>query len=433
MFAAAQYVGKVDDKPATPTLRAVGVLEWTGAAGKPKFARLVPVSIFDGDQLQDAGVYLARPEPLALEGEVEYLLKKNGHTIGLFDIQNSGREQGSWVGFGSWKPVPHPKPVFAATAPDFDYADDDKPILHRKHHAEDAPGGSGQGSGSAPDGDRPVLHRPLGSDSASNSAGSAPVDPDRPVLKEPQPAPPPTPAHAEGNVSPVPLTSMDPDRPHLIRGEVNGQSLRVTPTLMGLPPDMQQMVAVSDAANRPEHVWSYTWANEADQDKMKSAMEEVARTALGLNAPPPAPPAKTGHSTARKHAPPATPPAPAELEDEHFRVFELAYGSGATMVLTADTGGPLAQEKFVTLIAQPDLYGNVLTLFKSVTDGAHLDETPRMTLIDAVDALADNRGELLFELRGATGRQFALYRVLRGQANQIFITSPAYYGTSGEE
>ena len=41
-----------------------------------------------------------------------------------------------------------------------------------------------------------------------------------------------------------------------------------------------------------------------------------------------------------------------------------------------------------------------------------------MRLVDAVDAMADNRGELLFELRGATQRQFALYRVLRGQAER---------------
>jgi hypothetical protein len=45
-----------------------------------------------------------------------------------------------------------------------------------------------------------------------------------------------------------------------------------------------------------------------------------------------------------------------------------------------------------------------------------------MRLVDAVDALADNRGELLFELRGVTSRQFALYRVLRGQAEKIFVT-----------
>ncbi len=36
--------------------------------------------------------------------------------------------------------------------------------------------------------------------------------------------------------------------------------------------------------------------------------------------------------------------------------------------------------------------------------------------------MADNRGELLFELRGATQRQFALYRVLRGDAKRIFLS-----------
>ena len=102
-------------------------------------------------------------------------------------------------------------------------------------------------------------------------------------------------------------------------------------------------------------------------------------------------------------------------------------------MLSAHTDGPPAQQKFVTLIAQPDLYGNVLVLKKNVTDGAHLDEAPRMHLIDAVDALADNRGELLFELRGATQRQFALYRVLRGQAEQLFVTGGGQFGSSSSE
>jgi hypothetical protein len=75
-------------------------------------------------------------------------------------------------------------------------------------------------------------------------------------------------------------------------------------------------------------------------------------------------------------------------------------------------------------VAQPNLYGDVLVLLKSVTDAAHLDVTPRMRLVDAVDAMADNRGELLFELRGATQRQFALYRVLRGQADKLFSSAP---------
>jgi len=67
-------------------------------------------------------------------------------------------------------------------------------------------------------------------------------------------------------------------------------------------------------------------------------------------------------------------------------------------------------------------------LLKNVTDGAHLDETPRMKLVDAVDAMADNRGELLFEMRGQTQRQFALYRVLRGQAEKLFVSGGGELG-----
>jgi hypothetical protein len=153
----------------------------------------------------------------------------------------------------------------------------------------------------------------------------------------------------------------------------------------------------------------------------------MARDALGLTPPPPSPAPRK--PTSRKTAQPApAPPPPAPLLDENFRVFELAYGSGATLVLTARTDGPLNQQKFVTLIAQPDFYANLLILLKYVANGAHLDDTPRMRLIDAVDALADNRGELLFELRGATQRQFALYRVLRGQAEKLFITGPGEFG-----
>lgn len=103
------------------------------------------------------------------------------------------------------------------------------------------------------------------------------------------------------------------------------------------------------------------------------------------------------------------------------------------MVLSAHTDGAGPQQKFVTLIAQPDLYGSVVVLKKNVTDAAHLDVTPRMVLIDAVDAEADNRGELLFELRGRSQRQFALYRVYRGQMTQLFTSTPEYWASAQGE
>jgi hypothetical protein len=495
----AQYPGQVAKSAKdSPTLRSIAVLEWTGEAGKPKASRIVPVTVLDGGQLQDGGIYLARPQPLAVSGGVEYELQQNGKAVGLFDVQNAGQVQGSWVGFGSWKPLPVVKPKASMqelAKIDTQDAESDRPTLHRKKHADDgkdgkpdssdsgsaepagaddpdrpklhkkdSSGSDNAGSGSASDADRPTLHKKTGDDSSASSqqaddpdrptlhkktgdnagdtsaAGSATTettdDPDRPKLKKGKKA---KPAEDIGHAESLPDVT-DPDRPKLKRGKATGDSLEVAPSLMGMPADLQQAVAVSDAKSRPEHPWSYSWANAEDEAKMKSALEDIARDALGLKAPPaPKPVARRGTTrtaATRKTAKPVAPvpaPEPPPLEAEEFRVFELAYGSGATMVLTAHTSGPQAQQKFVTLVAQPDLYGNVLVLLKNVTDGAHLDEKPRMRLVDAVDVMADNRGELLFELRGDTQRQFAVYRVLRGQAEKLFAGGGGEYGVASNQ
>jgi hypothetical protein len=498
-----QYPGQVSkNSKETPELRSIAVLEWTGELDKPKASRLIPVVVLDGGVLQDGGVYLARPQPLALSGEVEYELDENGKPVGLYDIKNAGQEQGFWMGYGSWKPMPAPKRLALDLAKlDESDAQSDEPVLHRKHHADDAPAsgksgggsgsssGSGAGAGAQPadsDPDRPTLHRAPSSGSgspgtttgtASNSGTSsgsstadaggtsstnsttssneptlhkkdssadssasqstrtsaATDDSDRPVLKKSRKKQPEDVGHVESAGE-----DADPDRPRLKRGKSTADSLGVAPSLMGMPADMQQAVAVSDAKSHPDHPWDFQWSDPADQDKMKSTLEGLARDALGLTPPAPPAPKKTEAGTAAarraaRAAAAATAPEPAPLEDEKFRVFELAYGTGATLVLSAHTDGPLAQEKFVTLVAQPDLYGNVRVLLKSVTDGTHLDQTPRMRLVDAVDALADNRGELLFELRGATQRQFALYRVMRGQAEKLFVSGGADFGIESSE
>jgi hypothetical protein len=429
----AQYPGQVaKSSKVAPTPRAISVLEWTGEAGKPKSCRLVPVALLDQGVLQDGGVYLARPQPLALAGEVEYELEQNGQPMGLFDVENTGQEQGSWVGYGSWKPLPTPK-----AKPSMDELakltvndeDSDRPVLHRKHHADDAPAaGKGDSTSDGPppadDPDRPKLHKKESSDDSA-SASAPPDDPDRPVLKKEKKKKP----QDVGHVDSLPGVT-DPDRPQLKRGKPVGYTLNVIPSLMGLPPDMKQAVAVSDSKDRPAHPWAYSWANPDDEAKMKAALEDVARDARGLKPALPAPKRATNR---KKLVPPVEPLPPAPLTGEQFRVFELAYGSGATLVLTAHTDGTLAEQKFVTLIAQPDFYGNALVLLKYVAYGANLDETPRMRLVDAVDVLADNRGELLFELRGATGRQFALYRVLRGRAEKLFVTSGGEVGVASSE
>ena len=500
--ALAQYPGRItksDDKK-KPVLRSVAVLEWIGSPGKPSASRLVPVAVYDGEQLNDGTIYLPQPYPLAVSGGIEYELQTAGKPIGLYDLRGVGKEDGEWEGFGAWKALTAPEAKKAENAFNssslknggFGDVDDDKPVLKRKHPAgadtDDsnsggsgssskpaASSGAGTGSGSASaDPDRPTLHRKAGDDSGSggsgsgsSSGGTASADPDRPTLHRSK--------HTDDSDSGAGTAAPDPDRPRLRHGKPAGEEDAEIPMLKGLPPSMQQAVAVSDAYDHAEHPWKYSWANPDDEAKMKTALEAIARKELGLDKPAPAP-AKTAKTTVRKKTPlvPLTPPEPAPLADEQFRVFELAYGATATLVLTASTplpagtadhsassiassnsgdsdeppppvikrGKPTASssttattapantppapkpapQKFVTIIAQPDLYGGILVLYKTATDAARLDDKPRMRLVDAVDAMADNRGELLFELRGQTQRQFALYRVLRGSAEQLFAT-----------
>lgn len=402
---AAQYAGKVPEESKTkgPDLRAVAVLEWTGDPGHPKASRLVPITLWDGQELQDASIYKAQPEPLALQSEVEYKLEQNGKTIGYYVVSSAGQSQGTWVGFGSWKPLTPPKPAEAPQkVADFGGDNSGPPVLHRAKHSDES-GGKADASAPPPDPDRPTLKRA--------------------AKKNPQPGQEPQNDVAYSQpIANVP----DPDRPHLFRGKPSGTSSPVLPTLAGLPPDMHQTVAVSDAESHPDHVWSYSWANPDDAAKMKSDLENIARAALAP--PPPAqarrPQRRAANRRGKTSRTKTAAPPPLPLEDEQFRAFQLTYGGPATMVFSAHTQSGSAGEKFITLIAQPDLYGNVMVLFKHITDTDSLDDDPAMRLIDPVDAMADNRGELLFELRGATRREFALYRVVNGQVQKLFTSLP---------
>ncbi len=449
--AVAQYPGRItktEDK-GKPVLRAVAVLEWVGAPGKPSASRLIPVTVYDGEELNDGTLYLSRPEPLALAGGVEYELESAGKPVGLFDVYSAGQvswqasEQrvNAWRGYGVWKPLPKPAPPALNTS-GFDVAglDDSEPVLKRKHPkaaatASGKSGGTGPQAG-AGDPDRPTLQRrgdasSPASSSTQTAGGTGAVDPDRPTLRHLPKDNPASNASGDG-LRETGLNSTDPDRPLLKRGKPanpGNQSAK----LEGAPPKMEQLVAVSDVSPRMQHPWTYSWANPFVRATMQRALEAAARDALGMNAPP-APPKKTGPLKA------ATPAAmqsgsvdPARLGDEDFRSFELEYGAPPTMVFSASTPPPdlgaqpangraIYSQKFVTLIAQPDLYGKPIMLMKSVTDAAHLDQTPRMKLVDAVDAMGDNRAELLFELEGDGDRRFALYRVVGGQAERLFRT-----------
>jgi hypothetical protein len=449
--ARAQYPGHVDASQASnqPHLRATAVYEYTGDLKKPKANRLIPIAVWDGTQFQPGGLYLAQPAPLAVQTGTQYELELAGQPKGLFDVKEAENLAGSWVGVGVFQEEKSPQMAKLRPSrhmPEVvkDY-DPDKPhFAHRP--ADEGQGGTDSGSGGsgskAPpiDPDRPTLHKRTdtgdnggssgsgtgsGTSSASASgSGTANIDPDRPTLHRHGS----TGGDSGSSTSPGGTAPIDPDRPQLRYGRPATLETIDAPTaLTGVPAEMEQVAAVSDARGGDQHVFAYSWPSPDDMTKMKAALEEIAKKELTPSAAPPAakkPAVKTAASlrvAQRKKA--AAAPAAPDLSDEQLHTYELSYGGGATLVFSAAMKEPDGSTKYLTLIAKPDFYGNPQVLLKHVTSDKELEFNPRMRLVDAVDADGDHRAELIFELRGKNDRQFALYRVAGGSAEQVFTTA----------
>jgi len=418
----AQYPGRVDTSTAAsgPHLRATAIVEYTGDLAHMKASRLIPVAVWDGMQFQPGALYLAEPAPLAVLPGTQYELETDGRPKGFFNVNTPESLAGLWIGVGRYQA---PKVVTAKLQParvmPYVVADVDPDKPHFAHRPADEQQQTRNAGAPPVDPNRPTLHeRPGNNDGATPADGSSgDVDPDRPTFhRQAQ-----TLANTSSASAPPPI---DPNRPRLeYTAPEEQEKLDKPDALSGLPAEMHQIVAVSDPKTTDSESWTFNWSNLDDAAKMKADLEAVAEKAL---APPlPTAPAKTRATSARHSAhakKPVAPQAPM-LADEEFRVYSLSFGGGATMVLSARTTS--TPVKYVTIIAQPDFYGNAQVLLKHVTSGGDLDVSPRMRLVDAVDPRGDGRADLLFELRGRTFRQFALYRITGGQAMQDFVTQPS--------
>lgn len=450
-------------KPET-VVRAIGVYEWTGDMAKPAASRLIPVSLFIDNKFEDAAVYMARPVPFALLTGNVYQLEKAGKLVGTLDLafakhlvaapNATTTYDDGWFGYGKFFPPAPPKKV-AALKPVTKLSkingiddDDDKPHFSARSAtpgtggaAEPKPGSTPASSTPGDDPDRPTMRRhSSGSDTASNSGSTPADDPDRPTLKRHSSSDDARATVGDNpDVTTVPnsLTN-DPNRPILHRGKpTSAMTEDDLPKLSGLPGDEQlhQMVAVSDATDRPTHDFSRAWDDENEHQAILGKMQTVARAQLAAyetanGMVPPAPkasavePRRPGSKARRSPVKATPPPAPPveELKDEQLTGYTLSYGGSPTYVYYAHTDGLGGAQRFVTLVAQVNSQGEPEIAIKNVTDAAHLDRTPRMRLVDVVDAEASNRASLLFELRAQNSRQFALYRVIGAHADQIFVT-----------
>jgi hypothetical protein len=523
------------EKPDT-VVRAVAVYEWTGDEAKPTGSRLVPVSVFINKQLEDAGIYLARPVPFALDTGTVFEVQHSGLPEGVLQLVYERHLEGrgdtpfddGWLGYGAFKPAATQAEVMAAkqsgplpqvvasggkgphfggqpAATETAAADDSsRPSMKRRTD-------SGSGDATASSGaDSTAGKTPASSGSTSTSTTTASADPDRPVLQRRSDSggdASSTDSTAPGTASTTPTagstgsdtsgsrddsnkptmrrrtpdatdsnttdTTDDADRPTLKKrtpvtqgknqkrpqdqasvvgvGSLNDDADRPTlhrgsgaatpdiPALLGLPKDMRQKVAVSDAKDRPEHDFSRTWDSDVERADVLAKMEAIARARLAkydvappvAAAPPtlvapPAPAKAPAKSTAKTvkpvAAPPPPPAAPVALGDEQLRGYTLSYGGAATYVYSASSPGVGGATRYVSVVAQREPLGELKVALSSVTDSNHLDRTPWMRLVDVVDAEASNRASLLFELRAHSSRQFALYRVIGAAAEQIFQT-----------
>lgn len=464
--ACAQYVGHVDANQDSnkPTLRATAVLEYTGDLSKPTVSRLVPIAVWDGERYQPGAVYLADPVPLTVQHGTQYVLQVAGTPKGLFDVNAATNVQGSWIAIGTFqKPAPpnYAKLRRSRTLPRI-VVDDDKPHFAHVPAGDTSPGSASaknsqpssqpNSNSNAPDVDpeRPTLHRRAddGSsqstsdkgDSQSTSTNStaststANADPDRPTLHRDTHSAP-----ASAGENETATTATDPNRPRLEYGRPKElESLDAPSTVeiakLAHTPDanIEQIAAVSDPANRQPHSYVYSWNDPGGEKKAQAAIESVAQqllakaeqTSASLAAHEQSPRTRSPRSSRlsrRKAAAPALPALPPALSDEQFKAYELSYGGGATYIFSA-TSGEGDATRYITLIAQPDFSGTPRVLFKQITSQRDLDVIPRMKLVDAVDTDADNRAELVFALENTTGRQYAIYRVANGTAEQVFVT-----------
>jgi hypothetical protein len=322
--------------------------------------------------------------------------------------------------------------------------DPDRPTMKRRtsDSSDTSTTASTPQTGSTPgdDPDRPTMKRssPPAADGGTPPDTTAPVDtstddPDRPTLKRHSVQDAKRAAAEQSANGSVDALNNDPNRPNLHHGKpASSMTDEDLPKLTGIPPNLHQMVAVSDAVNRDPHPFALEWDDEAQHQAVLAKMQALARAQLaayGTTSATQATPA-TKQTATRKPTPtsarsrrttaPTAPPVP--LLDEELKAYTLSYGGDTTYVYSANTGGTGAALRYVTIVAQKDSLGEIKPALQSVTDAAHLYRTPRMQFVDVVDAEASNRASLLFELRTKNARQFALYRVIAAHPEQIFLT-----------
>jgi len=460
--------------------RAVGVLQMA-ANGKTS---LVPVAILVDGKFWDASAYKADPVPMALEPGTVYEAERAGSSLGLFTVSSALHSRAvnvpsPWIGTGKWVPAgseaPN-KPLRAETAPAGIDNSDAPPRLTRdptKVLQPASPPASStpppQSTGPSDSGDEPPrltkgVSPPASAPPASSTpAGQNPPGPASTGSKTPGDSQP-SDAKPDGakpddraNLPASDSGASAANRPTLRRGkpveplpedEVPGYSkpgaaASTAPSAdaakSAQPPADKAPVdivpAISDASGPEPKPFGFTWLKDEEGERrqqMVTLAKEQVRAYLAAQAKARiAPAAKPAGSQAARHTPAAKTKDPI-LENVQMKTYDLWTTNQPILVFSAEAHMPPPPagvaysavdselQYSIMLVAYPDMYNNLHKIYVGVTDKYHLDLTPRLELIDAVDADGDRRGELLFREISDGGSGWVIYRASADKLWKMF-------------
>lgn len=452
--------------------RALGLLQLT-PSGK---ATLIPIAILVEGKFYDASEYKADPVPMALDSGTVYEAEQAGDSLGLFTVSSAlhSKNPGSphpWVGAGSYLPQGAEAPTDRRKAEDVPVGigssggGDEPPRLTRgKTSKPAAPNPAPASDSSAPAATGSSQEPAAAASPASQPSGSSPSAPSGQDAQKPatppasdKPAGPGVKQTPAGQTSPgqssqkqasQEQTSENYYRPTLRRGKPTQSAPQEdeTPPKVVKPGSpttaaagvaaasaqpVQLVPAISDAGGPDPRAYKFFWKTGEEEERREQilalAADEVRAyaNALARNRIPAKPSAAAKPAAAGRKGPPK--PSQPVFENIQFRAFDVWANNQPVAIWSAEAHFPPApgadappEQYSITLVVRTDIYGNLRKLYSGVTDKFHLDVTPRLELIDAVDADGDGRGELLFRETTDAGSGYVIYRATADKLTKMF-------------
>jgi hypothetical protein len=193
---------------------------------------------------------------------------------------------------------------------------------------------------------------------------------------------------------------------------------------------VQFVPAISDSGGPDPQSYQFFWKEGEEEERRKQMVAlagEELRSYINARAKGTIPAVAPGQKAEGPKRKAGAKPAAMVLENVQFRAFDVWKNNQAVMILSAEAHFPpgpgiaTAPEIYsITLVSRTDIYGSLRKLYSGVTDRFHLDVTPRLELIDVVDADGDGRGELLFRETTDAGKGYVIYRATGDKLWKMF-------------